>query len=122
MQHRHEGDEMTNEELTERVKTFNENAHPEITRMTEVEITDRLINALASAIIDDESGLLLAHFDDFADLLTARAFQRLSIALDQCPFHGGDIEICMDDDRDCATLLDQLFPNDDFGTAWKEGK
>lgn len=82
----------------------------------------RIIDALATAIVNDESGELLSHIDEFADLLTARAFQRLCISLDLCPFHGGDIEICMDDDRDCATLLDEMFPNTDFGTNWGPGK
>lgn len=90
--------------------------------MTHEEMTARIIDALAAAIVDDDSGFLLSEIDSFADLLTAKAYQRLCIALDQCPFHGGDIETCMDDDRDCATLLDDLFPTLNFGSGWDPNK
>ena len=70
-----------------------------------------IIDALAAAIIDDESGLLLDELDAFADCLTANAFIRLCAAIDCCPFHRCDIDTCNDDDRDCAARIDTLLTN-----------
>ena len=97
---------MINSPHFDAIAAFNTTARPDLTKRT----TDRIIEELASTILDDDSALSLDDIDDLADLLTARAFMRLCIALDLCPYHRCDIDTCNDDDRDCAANLD-LFDN-----------
>lgn len=71
--------------------------------------TERIINALADQILDDDSALSLDDIDELADLLTERAFRRLCAAIDCCPFHHCDIDTCLDDDLDCADRQHQFM-------------
>ena len=74
--------------------------------MIEHEIaTDRIITALADRIVADDDALTIDDLDALADLLTASALHRLCIAIDCCPFHHCDIEICNDDELDCSARI-----------------
>jgi hypothetical protein len=70
--------------------------------------TDRIIDSLAAAILDDDAQFAL-DFDDLPELrtlLTTRAFLRLAAAIDACPYHCCDLEICDDDSNPCRDRLD----------------
>lgn len=70
-----------------------------------------IIDALATAIANDDHFIddIDAKIDTLADLLTANAFLRLMLAIDLCPFHRCDIDICNDDELNCANQLDALI-------------
>lgn len=74
----------------------------DLTRAT----SDRIIDALADRIINDDSFADMHDLPALRDLLTERAFIRLSIALDLCPYHDCDLETCDDDSRTCRARAD----------------
>ena len=73
-------------------------------------MTDRIIDSLAAAILDDDNQLATSlDLDDLPalrDLLTARAYLRLCTALDCCPYHDCDLETCDDDSLTCRERLE----------------
>lgn len=69
-----------------------------------------ILDALADRILSEDAGLDIDDMPALMDLLTAKAFMRLCIRLDLCPYHHCDIDTCNDDGRDCSDNLD-LFDN-----------
>jgi hypothetical protein len=72
--------------------------------------TDRIINTLADAILDDDNATIsLDDLPALADLLTMRTFYRLAAAIDACPYHHCDLDTCDDDNLNCSDRLHQYL-------------
>jgi hypothetical protein len=73
-------------------------------------MSNRIIDSLAEAIIADDDSkaypLDLTDLPALRDLLTDRAYLRLCIAIDCCPYHDCDLETCDDDSLTCRERLE----------------
>jgi hypothetical protein len=64
-----------------------------------------LADSLLATAGDDEAPDLLDAFVATESLLDRKNFLALAAALDLCPFHHCDLEICDDDERDCRDKM-----------------
>lgn len=80
--------------------------------MTPIEFLGNLVQQVVEG--DEGQTDLLEVLEKIHPLLSEHHWKQLSMQFDVCPWHVCDIDICMDDDEDCAIKLDQEFPDTDL--------